>query len=77
MNDTLVEEARATELVYFHSKGVWLKVPKADARRITGKPAVTVRWVDANKGDEYTPEISVTMQCVINLTFQFLSALIH
>merc|ERR1719321_2379402 len=23
------------------------------------------------KGDEYTPSISVTMQCVINLTFQF------
>ena len=46
LNDTSVEEARAKEFLYFHSKGVWLKVLKADARRITGKPAVTVYHED-------------------------------
>ena len=28
LKGSLVEEARAKELLYFHSKGVWLKVPK-------------------------------------------------
>ena len=52
---SLVEEARAAELLYFHSKGVWLKVPKSSARAQTGRPPVTVRWVDVNKGDGQNP----------------------
>ena len=32
LKDSLVDEARAKELLYFHSKGVWLKVPKSIAR---------------------------------------------
>ena len=55
LKDSLVEEARTTELLYFHSKGVWLKVPKSSARAQTGRPPVTVRWVDVNKGDEQNP----------------------
>ena len=31
LKDVLVEEARAKELLYFHSKGVWMKVPKSSA----------------------------------------------
>ena len=29
-----------------------MKVPYEEARRLTGKPPITVRWVDTNKGDE-------------------------
>ncbi len=42
LKDPLVQEARANELLYFHSKGVWLKVPKASARAQTGRPPITV-----------------------------------
>ena len=43
LKDALVEEARAKELAYFDSKGVWLKV------------RITVGWVDVNKGGEQNP----------------------
>ena len=55
LKDVLVEEARAKELAYFHSKGVWLKVPIGRVRAATGRPPITVRWVDVNKGDEQNP----------------------
>ena len=50
LRDDLVHEARAKELEYFHSKGVWVKAPVSEARRRTGRPPVTVRWLDVNKG---------------------------
>ena len=53
--DELVMEARRKELDYFTSKGVWVKRPKAEARTETGKGAVSVRWVDVNKGDDISP----------------------
>ena len=56
LRDDLVHEARAKELEYFHSKGVWVKAPVSEARRRTGRPPVTVRWVDVNKGDELVPK---------------------
>ena len=52
LKDSLVEEARAKELQYFQSKGVWKKVKMATARARTGRPPISVRWVDINKGDE-------------------------
>ena len=52
LKDALVVEARAKELAFFCSKGVWLKTPKAQARAISGRPAISVRWVDVNKGDD-------------------------
>ena len=52
LRDDLVKQARAKELAYFHSKGVWIKVPKQEARAKTGRPPISVRWVDVNKGDE-------------------------
>ena len=55
LKDELVKLARAKELIYFHSKGVWVKVPKATARARTGHPPISVRWVDVNKGDEQNP----------------------
>ena len=41
LKDTLVEEARANELLYFHSKGVWLKVPWSTACSRTGRPPIS------------------------------------
>ena len=43
LKDALVLEARAKELAFFYSKSVWLKVPKAQARAATGRPAISVR----------------------------------
>ena len=55
LKDELVLKARMVELEFFHSKGVWIKVPVSDARRSTGKAPISVRWVDVNKGDEANP----------------------
>ena len=52
LTDTLVQEARAKELLYFHSKGVWVKRPNGMAREKAAKSAITARWVDVNKGDD-------------------------
>ena len=52
LNDSLVQEARVNELLYFHSNGVWVRRPNTMAREMTGRPAITVRWVDVNKGDD-------------------------
>jgi len=53
--DALVREARAKELAYFEEKGVWERRPRAEARQRTGKAAISVRWVDVNKGDDEHP----------------------
>ena len=55
LKDELVREARVKELSYFNSKGVWLKRPKEEARKKTGRPPISVRWVDVNKSDETNP----------------------
>ena len=51
LKDSMVQEARAKELLYFNSKGVWRKRPRSEAFQKTGRPPITVRWVDINKGD--------------------------
>ena len=56
LKDSLVQEARAKELLYFNSKGVWRKRPRSEAFQKTGRPPITVRWVDINKGDELNPK---------------------
>ena len=48
----LVQVARKTEMEHFESKGVWTKVPRAEAIKRTGKPPISVKWVDTNKGDD-------------------------
>jgi len=47
--------ARAKELEFFKAKGVWTKRLKAEARTMTGRPPISVRWVDINKGDDEAP----------------------
>ena len=53
----LVKAARRKELDYFESKDVWKRVPIAEAHRTNGRPPITVRWVDVNKGDDEVPDI--------------------
>ena len=55
LRDDLVKIARAKELEFFCSKGVWLKVPRQRSFDRIGRPPISVRWVDVNKGDEYEP----------------------
>ena len=55
LKDALVLQARAVELEYFNSKGVWKKVFRNLARTASGKSPISVRWVDTNKGDELNP----------------------
>ena len=55
LNDELVLQARRVELQFFNKKGVWRKVPLEEARRRTGRPPISTRWVDVNKGDEQSP----------------------
>ena len=57
LDATLVHEARRKELDDFEAKNVWLKKPISEARKATGKPPITVRWVDVNKGDDVQPNI--------------------
>ena len=53
--DALVHEARRKELEYFAQKHVWLKVPRQRCFAVTGRPPISVRWVDVNKGDDEAP----------------------
>ena len=56
LRDDLVMEARRVEMAYFAQKGVWQKRPHGEAKRVTGRPPITVRWVDVNKGDDLVPK---------------------
>ena len=55
LRDDLVREARQKEFKYCCDKGVWVKRPKDEARRKTGKGPISVRWVDVNKRDDMNP----------------------
>ena len=55
LRDDLVREARAKELQYFCEKGVWVKRPRHEPKQKTGRGAISVRWVDVNKGDDIHP----------------------
>ncbi len=56
LRDDLVREARKKELEYFKTKGVWAKRPRREARQVTGRGPISVRWVDVNKGDDLCPK---------------------
>ena len=55
--EALVRAARQLELDYFKKKHVWDKVPRSEAWARTGKPPITVRWIDTNKGGDDTPNV--------------------
>ena len=54
LDPAAVAAARAKELEYVHSKGVWRKIPRATARA-RGIKIVAARWIDINKGDIANP----------------------
>ena len=47
--------ARAEELAYFESMGVYEYAPAAECARVTGKAPIGTRWIDVNKGDTQNP----------------------
>ncbi len=51
----LVRAARREELEYFAMKRVWAKVPRREAMAKQGKPPISVKWIDVNKGDDEGP----------------------
>ena len=57
LDPELVKQARQKELAYFEDKGVWSKRSKSECHRVTGRGAISVRWVDTNKGDDVSPNI--------------------
>merc|ERR1711989_21862 len=52
----LVRKARQEEMRTFRELGVYEKVPLQQCYDETGKPPISVRWVDINKGDLERPE---------------------
>ena len=57
LDPTLVKAFRELEMGYVKSKGLWLKRPTRECFERTGKPPVSVRWADANKGDDKSPNM--------------------
>ena len=57
LDAVLVKAARKKEVDFFEAKSVWVKKAIDEARRKTGKPPITKRWVDVNKGDDIEPNI--------------------
>ena len=55
LNPGLCRIARQKELDYFVSKGVWDMRSVQEARAKMGKPPISVRWVEVNKGDDENP----------------------
>ena len=53
----LCRKARATAIEYFKGKEVWTLRKVSEALRRQGKPPITVRWVEVNKGDDLNPKI--------------------
>ena len=54
----LVKAAGRNDLQYFKIKGVWKKVSTQEAWRISGRPPITHRRVDVNKGDGQHPDMT-------------------
>ena len=55
VNDFLA--ARALELDYFKIKEVWVVRKISEVLKRTGRPPITVRWVEVNEGDDLNPKI--------------------
>jgi hypothetical protein len=56
LDPELCRIARKAELDYFRSKSVWSLRPIKEAWRLTGRPPISVRWVEVNKGDDNNPK---------------------
>ena len=50
-----VKEARKEEVGYIHNMNLYTKVPISECRNKTGKPPISVRWIDVSKGNVEKP----------------------
>ena len=57
LDPSLVRKAREMEMDYVRSKQLWIKRPVSECWQKTGRPPVTVRWFDTNKGDDQNPNV--------------------
>ena len=55
LKDSFVLEARAVEVSFFKQKIVLIKVPRPRLYEKTGRPPISTRWIDMNKGDDEHP----------------------
>lgn len=55
LKQKLVQKERETEMEHLRDKNVWTKRPVETARQFIGKPPISVKLVDANKGDDLNP----------------------
>ena len=53
----MIKAARREEVQFMKSRNLWSVVPKKECLVKTGKPPVSVRWVDTNKGRDGELEI--------------------
>ena len=53
----LEREARAEELNCFNTLPVWEVVKTQECWDVTGKPPISTKWVDVNKGDQQEHDI--------------------
>ena len=57
LDPVLCREARKKEMEFVKDKGLWVKRSISECWKRTGRPPVTVRWVETNKGDDVNPNI--------------------
>ena len=55
LDPELVKKARREEVEFYKTMGVYEKVPLSECFEVTGRPPVSVRWIDHNKGDKSRP----------------------
>ena len=56
MNEGLVRQARALEMTFFETMGVYTRVPREEAHRSGHGKIIRGRWLDINKGDSERPD---------------------
>ena len=59
-----VKEARKEEVTFMESRKLWDLVPEGECWEKLGKPPVSMRWVDTNKGDDYDLEWEIRSRLV-------------
>lgn len=57
-----VKEARREELAWVHRQQIYAKVPTKEAQR-AGKPIISMKWIDRNKGDNEHPNYRSRLVC--------------
>ena len=61
VRENLVKVATKLEMEHFCTKNVHSKVPRAEVFQRAGKAAISVKWVDVNKGDDECPNCRIPL----------------